>query len=1134
MTTKAINMQDFNVAKVQLRDSNLVEASAGTGKTYSISVLVLRLILESNVPIQEILMVTYTKSAVAELEHRVRGFLRQVYAIVCQDQTQLSNPSIQALIDQAIASVGEAEVKKRLNNALLFLDETAIMTIHGFCQKTLNEFAFETDQMFNAGTITPIEFESVKSDAVNTFWRSHMNAIGHLTLSRLNKLNCNRAQLLSLLSSRLNGQTYLHTAQEPVFDPQLIDNLEAQIQTFETDFKANCKLAQAYLNANVQDLITRIQNHRNAKNKDLIKYIQHAKALYKLLYYEKNTPNYVFDIFSGVLEWFEPLRHQEEQIDQSLTAFKYNVQSKALDEVFLMVQSRLSQLGVITFDDMISKLHHAVVSKDNKSLHQSLRQKYKAVLIDEFQDTDKLQFELFNTLFNKHSILFYIGDPKQSIYAWRKADINTYFMARHLVRHVYTMNTNYRSSASVIDGLNHFFLPEENFDTFAFDQSADAIKYWHVKANNTLKSSVRADWYQQKPILYTACKDKQTVMNSCLHHLKLLLESNTELYIKDQWRPVKTSDICILVRSNNEAAEIQKLLRRYAFPSVTVDDAKLSDSPEAKAIYYLLFAVFNINRSNVNRALLNPWMGFDEVKLLQINESLLLERFKYYQTLWDKEGVFVLLMQVFSDFEVKARCMDASFPEGNRVLSNLLQFTELLHKHQLNQHFQALDLLNWLQKLLEDKKRSGDEFEMRMESDDAAITIMTIHKSKGLEFPVVFAPTLNLTPFSSNIINFRDPESAQYYFGEAALLSPEQLVVFNTQIEQEHRRLIYVALTRTAHLCYLYNNLHKKTSSLAPFMPSMEQNPSVECLAPEEVSLPKGYAYKPRHSSQGSVNRIPNHFELQDSAWRKWSYSSIVSEHEPMPVLAALPSSDAYEDWVLRQLPKGATTGNMLHLLFERMVFNAPNQWSRLIEQSVKGLAEYKRASYATHLQSMMEHICNVPFKHNETTFTLSELSSQYTLNELEFDFQIQEGSGKAIKSLSTEAVVLDVKYNEQLIGMLNGKMDMLFQMHGKYFILDWKSNYLGPQVADYAPDQLNHAMNHNHYHLQYHLYSIAAVKYLKSRLQNFDYDQDFGGVYYVFVRGVRADQTTGIFYAKPSLNKLKQLAAAVGATFDF
>ena len=117
---------------------------------------------------------------------------------------------------------------------------------------------------------------------------------------------------------------------------------------------------------------------------------------------------------------------------------------------------------------------------------------------------------------------------------------------------------------------------------------------------------------------------------------------------------------------------------------------------------------------------------------------------------------------------------------------------------------------------------------------------------------------------------------------------------------------------------------------------------------------------------------------------------------------------------------------------------------------------------------------------------------------------------------------------------MLNGKMDMLFQMHGKYYILDWKSNYLGPQVADYAPDQLNHAMNHNHYHLQYHLYSIAAVKYLKSRLQNFDYDQDFGGVFYVFVRGVRAYQTTGIFYAKPSLNKLKQLAAAVGATFDF
>lgn len=1126
------HMQSFDVYKVPLRDSNLVEASAGTGKTYSISVLVLRFVLESNIPIQDILMVTFTKSAVAELEHRVRAFIRQAYAIVCQGQSDLEDESMLKIIKHATDSVGVDEVKKRLKHALLFLDETAIMTIHGFCQKTLGEFAFETDQIFNAATITPIELESVKMDAVNVFWRKHMNRIGPLTLSWLKKQDFTREQLMDLLKYKLNGQIYLHQHSEPVFEATFLTDLERQIQLFNNAYVEAISNAQKYLKQNAETIANRIANHSNAKKSDAAKYIVNPRALYAYLYRSSKPAQYMFRIFSEVLTWFEPVHELELALTEAINQFKLNVQSKALDDIQQIIQAKLIQKGVITFDNMIEKLHQAVVIKDHKALHLALRKKYKAVLIDEFQDTDKLQYELFNVLFDKHSILFYIGDPKQSIYAWRKADINTYFTARNQVRHVYTMNTNYRSSVSVVNGLNHFFKPSDDFDTFSFLKAKDAIHYWPVASSQSQDQSIKADWYHQKPIFYASCEDKSQVLNTLLHDLKQLLTSDIQILHKGKWRDVTPSDICILVRSNKEADELQVALRKHRFPAIAIDDSKLSDSPEAKGIYYVLYAVYNIHRANINRALLQDWLGFDESSLLQVNESLLLERFKYYQTQWEQEGIFVMLMQMFSDFNVRERCLSPEYVHGKRVLSNLFQMTELLHKHQLTQHFQPLDVLNWFQKLLEDQRQSGDEFEMRIESDEAAVTIMTIHKSKGLEFPIVMAPTLNLKPFgSSGVISFREAKTGQYCFGETTLLNEQQLADYHLQIEQEHRRLIYVALTRTAQMCYIYNNLQKKQSSLQPFLELIEKNPNVDIRRGIEKSLSKTYYYPSKnHVDQKEIHTVKA-FNLSDTHWKKWSYSSLVVEHESLQTLQGNVFDSSYDEWILKLLPKGANTGNLLHLLFERVHFNDSKQWVRMVDQAVKSISEHKRESYTLHLMTLMGHISSVEFKSSAQTFTLSGLSMERQLNELEFDFLINQGKGKAIKALSTDEVVLDVKYSDQLLGVLNGKMDMFFEINNQYFILDWKSNYLGPHINDYGPTQLIEAMNHNHYHLQYHLYTIAAIKYLKSRVKDFDYERDFGGVFYVFVRGVREGQSTGVYYSKPSMKILNDLALALGTS---
>ena len=1118
-----MEVKHFDAGQVLLQGSNLIEASAGTGKTYSIAILALRLVLEKNIPIQEILMVTFTKAAVAELETRVRLFIRLGHmASVGQ---KIEDEKINDLVLESTARFGKPEVERRLRTAILFLDETSINTIHGFCQKTLNEYAFETNQIFGSGATSEVELNEVLEAAVNQFWRKEITRLESRLLEFLEQ-GFLREDLKQFARNILGGQIMVQPEkyEEGFLELEKQKEIVASLEAIQAKIDEVMQAAAAYVESNYDDLMEQVLANTHAK-KEFPELLDNLDDLFKeLVKKETRKKQYIQKIFGELIEILDQAEEPKEELKMALDVFTNKLHQFALEKIIEEVKQIKERNSFLTFDDMIQKLHEAVVLRNHVALRDALRIKYKAVFIDEFQDTDKMQYEIFSHLFSEApSVLFFIGDPKQSIYAWRKADINTYFSAKKMVNNVYGMNTNFRSSDAIVTAQNAFFKPKPDFDTFEFKGAADAIDYIHVDAP---KDNQKGDFVSgigvEKPMSIIKESSKNKIANSTAAIVvKLLGDHGYGIVAKGVKRSIKPSDIGILVRSNYEGKLIKQVLSKSNIPAITIDETKLSDTLEAKEILYVLRGVYDISRSNINKALLSNLSGLSLDEVLTVNEEFVLNQFKSYQESWIQNGVYVMLMRFISDYKVKSHLLEQDHANGERQLSNVLQLLEILHKTQTFNQYAPNELINWLQKAIENSAAAGDEFEQRIESDEDAVKILTIHKSKGLEYNIVIVPYIDLQAKVLGYPSFRDPVNSVYYFGNPSLMSEAQNEALNLQLQQENRRLIYVAITRAKYKCYVFHNdrtKEKEKTALYNIINAIEEAKpeTIEFIAPIEMDTAFRY--------RSDIKKFPleyakaNRFDLREVNWRKLSYTYLNPEHPIVPKLSSGLGQDVYGDFIFKKLKKGAFTGNLLHSIFENIAFNDTYHWDKVVKRSLKRLALVNQELYNEKLLEMLQHVTETELNNGQRTFKLSEVSNASRLNEFEFDFSVQGFQSAAIKQLSTEKVPFHLRNFEQLEGMMNGKIDLFFEHAGKYYILDWKSNFLGDRVEDYGQEEVWAAMDENNYHLQYHIYTSAACKYLKMRKPNFNYETEFGGVFYLFLRGVRNEGNFGVFFHKPDL----------------
>ncbi|NJK95641.1 MAG: UvrD-helicase domain-containing protein [Bacteroidales bacterium] len=453
---------------------------------------------------------------------------------------------------------------------------------------------------------------------------------------------------------------------------------------------------------------------------------------------------------------------------------------------------------LIDFNDQIKFLHDAV---EKGLINDIIAAQYEAVFIDEFQDTDPYQYEIFSRLFSKHSV-FYIGDPKQSIYGWRKADIATYKRAKNEVHRIYTMNLNFRSTGELLKHLNHFFAIGNPFDD-------TEITYEAVSAGNTGLGEMTSREEPVRPLEIYEFSNKTAIQGFTANKIAELLNDET---VRINGVKLKPSDIAIIVRKNSEARCLKNALSEANVPAITVDDTKVMDSEEASIIRYLMEAVIQPTRGNINRVILNRCFGHTTLTLQKPDDAFYLEIFRELKQIWLESGIYNMLFRFFDLLQVRSVCLNLGI-YGQRVLTNLYHIAEILHNTAQKKNYTPSELLQWSYR---SRQQEDDEYEQRIESQNNAVQITTIHKCKGLTYKVVFAPHLDLVVRENDFYEFR--ENGNYCFTHDP--SQEQETLWRTQAEQENRRLLYVALTRAQYKVYVCvnNSPYNNTSSLKPFL----------------------------------------------------------------------------------------------------------------------------------------------------------------------------------------------------------------------------------------------------------------------------------------------------------------------------
>ncbi len=1088
-----INFEPLNKDVVKLSGANIVEASAGTGKTYSIGLLVLRLILEKNVPISRILMVTFTNQAVAELAARIREFIR--HAIKAHETGDCKEKPIQQLM------LDHTDPLKllRLKQALSELDEAAIQTIHSFCQEALNKFALESGQAFSL-ELQP-DVLQIANECVKEFWRNNISGLPLEDIQEWDKyLKINNFN--AIIKQALGGKTF-------AFDEKSTSaEYREELKKFENHFNVN----KSRFESQIQKLdIKGIADGTKAK---AIAELENLDTFISLLCDggEKNS-TICSALFQNEIDISKKLKQQYDTVI-------YTLFLKCITEAKSKIQNHLYKNHLLTYDEIITRMHKAVI--ENNEFRKVIRQHYDAVFIDEFQDTDKLQYEIYDNLFGDDKILFYIGDPKQSIYAWRKADLNTYFAAREKipVANRFKMEINFRSTAAFVNAANEFY--SDVADPFKTGNEGERkIDYQNVKASKTTSIGLTKENFIIKPIQVFIEKKQDDIRSKLLCLVQDLLSGNYKLDGKD----IVNSDIGILVRTNDQGNKIKEILADAGYHSVTIDESKIfEDSAEAKALLCIMEAVLNTNEANINKALLNRFTNKKSGELLGLEKEDLLENFREYRDLWYSSGINAAFRYFMTHFDIVRILMEKN---DLRTLTNLTQILELLQEAEYRHELKPFGLYEYLQKQIAGAVEEGDEMEQRVESDEDAIQILTIHKSKGLEYPIVIAPYLDMTSNETHdYCSFRDEEGI-YKFYPKGKGNDESSKFFEKQKSQENSRLLYVALTRTKYNCFIFKNDYFKEKSVLfnfPFKKFSQGEGGIEL--PEKPSTIKG-KMAPFKDTWGQGLELEK-LNLADKHHGKLSFSAL-SAHSSHALPEKLDKYEtAYDQFIFKDIPGGKNMGTMLHYLFENIDFTNPDGHQAEVDKLVNRYYPGKKELLRKRLVEMVDNVLHSHIEFPDgTSILLKDLDSADKLNEMEFDFNTSDINLEDLKDFDLGEGI-DINCNMAINtkkGLLTGLIDLFFVHQGKYYILDWKSNFLGDSLEHYAKDDtMKKALNEGNYHLQYLIYSMAVKNYLEARLPGFDYDKDFGGAIYVYLRGARKGKEHGIFTNKPSLEQVETL----------
>ncbi len=1180
-------MKTFDVFDSPLQGTVLIEAGAGTGKTYTITGLYIRLVVEKGLPVERILVVTFTEAATDELKGRIRERLREALSGFRSGRAQ--DRFLKTLVDRF---GGNPLAVQRLEDAIRSFDQAAIFTIHGFCLRMLGEHAFESGFLFNT-ELTP-EQETRKREIAEDHWRRQVYPASRLFVNYLLHRGISPETLLKQV-----GRHLIHPRLRIIPRMDFPDTSAAE-KAFETAREATASTWQAN-----RETLTRILLQDTALNRKryspaaMQQAIRHLDALgahpgndpdlfpelerltrtaIEAGVKKKQTPpsHPFFDLCETLLEHRDNLLRL---FDQRLTALTIGLFEYLQREL----ARRNHEQNVRGFDDLLTQLHQALVSDTGLDLAAAIRRTYGAALIDEFQDTDLLQYGIFNRVFNQEEcLLFLIGDPKQAVYGFRGADIFAYLEAAAKVDARFTLKENWRSDPTLIQTLNLLFQRPAHPFVFSDIRYEPAV----APADKTESEGLLEDggpqcpfrlWFLgsgegTKPLSKRIARER--IVRAVAGEIARLLSLSRQGLVTVDKRALAPGDMAVLVRRNREAERMREALARMNIPAVMHSSGNIFQTNEALEMELLLRGVlFPDNIGAVKAAMTTDLFGVsgDELARMEDREDLLEERaaaFREYHELWRQEGFIRMFRRLMRAENMLLRLM--AFPDGERRSTNVAQLTDLLHQESRLEKNRMEGLLQWLSRRRDPEQPDKEEHQLRLESDAHAVKLITMHKSKGLEFPIVFCPfTWDGSKLGKNreAFTFHSHDVG----GDLVLdLGSDDADIHRQAAEREllaeNLRLFYVALTRAKNRCYLFWGHFSDAQSSAPayllHSDGVASGTSDDLYreliglareAPEVIQvaeMPENGEFIPFLPNTDPPDTACRAFTRRiKRAFRIASFSSFVHRHphagemaDRDAVGATFPSepgdfpvgpSDRTD---IFSFPKGAKPGTCLHAIFEEIDFTTQGA-AGIGEVVAEKLRDYRfDSSWEPGVTAMVQKVLSVPLEPGVTDLCLERIGAGDRIPEMEFYFPLKpirpqklqqifrrHPNGRLSSSALDRLGQLDAG---EIRGYMKGFVDLVFCYRGRYYIVDWKSNHLGNRPEDYHPARLDRVMADELYFLQHHIYTVALRRYLDSRLPGFDYNTHFGGVFYLFLRGVepRKDPRLGVYRDKPEEGLIREL----------
>ncbi|PLP06031.1 exodeoxyribonuclease V subunit beta [Klebsiella pneumoniae] len=1152
--------ESLDPLRLPLIGERLIEASAGTGKTFTIAALYLRLLLglggEAAYPraisVEELLVVTFTEAATEELRGRIRSNIHEL-RIACL-RGESDNPLYSALLAE-IADKDDAA--KTLLLAERQMDEAAVFTIHGFCQRMLSLNAFESGMLFEQQLI---EDESrLRYQACADFWRRHCYPLTRDIAAVIHDVWKGPRDLLKSLDRWLQGEAP-QLKSPPAPNETLAERHQqiiARIDSLKQQWREQVGEIEGVLENSGLD---RRKFNRGNQGKWMEKvnaWAQEETLSYQLPdALEKFAQSFLLErTKAGGEPPVHPLFSAVESLLASSLTLTDLVLARAMVEIRDAVAREKRRRGELGFDDMLSRLDEALRGDSGETLASAIRQRFPVAMIDEFQDTDPQQYRIFRRIWRRQpeTALLLIGDPKQAIYAFRGADIFTYMKARGDVAAHYTLDTNWRSSPGMVGSVNRLFSLSDN--PFMFHE----IPFLPVKAaakNKGLRFTVDAAdvpamnvWLMPGDTVGSG--DYQTFMAQlCATQIRDWLSAGQQgralLWRGETSRPVQASDITVLVRNRLEAAQVREALQTLGIPSVYLSNRdSVFETLEAQELLWLLQAGLAPERENTLRsALATSMFGLTALDIENLNQDeqawdALVEEFSEYRQIWRQRGVMPMLRALMTARHIAENLLATR--GGERRLTDILHISELLQE-AASQLESEHALVRWLAQHIAEPDSNAASQQMRLESDKHLVQIVTIHKSKGLEYPLVWLPF---------IARFRKQDQAFYHDREtfAAVLDLGQdeasLELAEAERLAEDLRLLYVALTRAVWHCSLgvaplssrkSGNSDFHLSALGRLLQAGEAMDAAGlaarladfCHGDIALQIPGELDLTPWQGPAATIPRLSAR-ELQRRIaddWRVTSYSGLQQHgfsggQDLLPRLDvdAAGVGEVVEEPQLtpHQFPRGAAPGTFLHSLFEELDFTQPvpegwmaeklqlsgfdAQWAPVLTDWLGGVLKPRLPGPDIALNQLaardkqVEMAFYLPIAQLLTAERLDALIRQYD-------------------PLSADTPPLDFR---QVRGMLKGFIDLVFRHEGRYYLLDYKSNWLGEDREAYTRPAMEQAMRAHRYDLQYQLYSLALHRYLRHRLADYDYARHFGGVIYLFLRGMDGQEGgQGIFTTRP------------------